>query len=174
MIGIAEALAIDRRLKGKATPRPMTHDLLANVISAMGGSLEKIVINDLRKLDPQDDASGTFIATLHIRRGEDRLTVDSRPSDAIALAVADHTPIFVAEHVLDEATRGPASREERIVLLRRRLDVLRGRIRKLTDRLGDKEFLDQAPPEVIEQHRKLLQELKGEHDAIEEVLRKHG
>ena len=94
VIGNTEAVAIDRRLKGIPTPRPMTHDLLSNIIEAMGGSIEKIEINDL-----QDH---TFFARIHIRQGAKTVEVDSRPSDAIALGIASVIPIFVAEHVLAE------------------------------------------------------------------------
>lgn len=97
-IGIAEALAIERRLSGRLMPRPMTHDLLANVIEQMGGTLERIVIDDLRE--------HTFFAKLHIRRNGEMIVIDSRPSDAIALGIASETPIYVADHVLDEAAQG--------------------------------------------------------------------
>jgi bifunctional DNase/RNase len=94
VIGSSEAMAIDRRLKGIPTPRPMTHDLLASVIEELGGSVERIEINNLQE--------HTFFARIHIRRNGNLLEVDSRPSDAIALGVATSVPIFVAEHVLDE------------------------------------------------------------------------
>ena len=94
VIGSSEAMAIDRRLKGATTPRPLTHDLLASVIEEMGGRLEKIEINDLQ--------TGTFFAKLHIRQNGRTIQIDSRPSDAIALGIATMVPIFVAEHVLDE------------------------------------------------------------------------
>lgn len=94
VIGSNEALAIDRRLKGSPTPRPFTHDLLANVIEELGGKIEKIEINDLQ--------SGTFFARIHIRQDGRTLEIDSRPSDAIALGIATMVPIFVAEHVLDD------------------------------------------------------------------------
>jgi bifunctional DNase/RNase len=94
VIGSNEALAIDRRLNQKATPRPLTHDLLANIIEAMGGKLESIEINDLQ--------TGTFYAKLHIRQNGTMVEVDSRPSDAIALGIATMVPIYVAEHVLRE------------------------------------------------------------------------
>ena len=92
VIGSNEALAIDRRLKGSPTPRPMTHDLLANIIEEMGGAIEKIEINDLQQ--------GTFYAKIHIRQDGRSIEIDSRPSDAIALGIATTVPIFVAEHVL--------------------------------------------------------------------------
>ena len=94
VIGSGEAYAIDRRLKGIPTPRPLTHDLLANVIEQLGGSIEQIEINDLE--------NHTFFARIHIRRDGQTIEIDSRPSDAIALGIATSVPIFVAEHVLDE------------------------------------------------------------------------
>ena len=95
VIGLTEALAIDRRVKGVQLQRPMTHDLLANVIEHLGGELEKIVINDL-----QDH---TFYAKLVIRHQGELVEVDSRPSDAIALGVASEVPLYVEDHVLKEA-----------------------------------------------------------------------
>lgn len=95
LIGLAEALAIDRRVKGVTLPRPLTHDLLANVIESLQGELEKIVINDL-----QDH---TFYAKLVIRQHGELIEVDSRPSDAIALGVASEVPIYVEDHVLRDA-----------------------------------------------------------------------
>ncbi len=105
-IGIAEALAIDRRLKGVPFARPMTHDLLANTIESLGGVLDKIVVNDLRDVLVEDQPRSTFFARLHIRQGDRTIEIDSRPSDAIALGVAGNTPIYVADHVLDAVT-GP-------------------------------------------------------------------
>jgi len=86
VIGNPEAMAIDRRL---------THDLLANVIEQMGGTIDRIEINNLQ--------NHTFYARIHIRRDGEVVKIDSRPSDAIALGVATSVPIFVAEHVLEEA-----------------------------------------------------------------------
>jgi len=95
VIGLTEALAIDRRVKGVQLQRPMTHDLLANVIEALGGELEKIVVNDLQE--------HTFYAKLVIRHNGALVEVDSRPSDAIALGVASDVPLYIADHVLNEA-----------------------------------------------------------------------
>lgn len=96
VIGIVEIFAIDRRLKGIKAPRPMTHDLLAQVIGRLGGKLERIVINDLK--------DHTFYAKLHIKANGQYLKIDSRPSDAIALGVAADTPIFIEDHVFDQAS----------------------------------------------------------------------
>jgi len=100
-IGIAEAVAIDRRLKGVSFVRPMTHDLLASVIEHLGGRLEKIVVTDLRDVDVDGMARGTFFARLFIRQNGQLVEVDSRPSDAIALGIANNTPIFVVDWVLN-------------------------------------------------------------------------
>lgn len=96
VIGLPEAQAIERRLKGIPIKRPQTHDLLMNIIEAMGGKLEQILISDL--------AEHTFFAVLKVRdRNGKLLDIDSRPSDAIALGIANNVPIYVAEHVLDAA-----------------------------------------------------------------------
>ncbi|MFW6133906.1 MAG: bifunctional nuclease domain-containing protein [Planctomycetota bacterium] len=166
LIGTNEALAIDRRLKGIETPRPMTHELLASVISELGGQLEKIVINDLRE--------HTFYARLHIRRNSETLEVDSRPSDAIALGAAMDTPIYVAEHVMEALVQGPSSKAERIELLRRRMEMLRERMEQFDEQLADEEFLNTTPPEVIEEVRQQRAQMQQEHDAIAEVLDKLG
>jgi len=89
-----QAKAIDERLKGRSDERPRTHDLLANVIEQMGGKIDHIEINDLK--------NHTFYAQIFIRRNGQVISVDSRPSDAIALGIATMVPIFVAEHVLAE------------------------------------------------------------------------
>jgi len=94
VIGIVEIFAIDRRLKGIKPPRPMTHDLLGGVIESLGAKVEKIVINDLR--------NHTFYAKIYLSLNGRTVEVDSRPSDAIALGTALNTPIYVAEHVLEE------------------------------------------------------------------------
>ena len=103
VIGDPEAKAIDRRLKGILHSRPMTHDLLADVVEKMGGTVDRIEIHNLE--------DHTFFAHVVIRRPFKRddgrldtewLEVDSRPSDAIAVGIATNVPIYVAEHVLAE------------------------------------------------------------------------
>jgi bifunctional DNase/RNase len=97
VIGIVEIFAIDRRLKGIKPPRPMTHDLLDGVIEGLGATIEKIVINDLR--------NHTFYAQIYLSLNGRTVTIDSRPSDAIALGTASNTPIYVAEHVLEQTSQ---------------------------------------------------------------------
>lgn len=104
VIGLPEAFAIDRRIKGVQIPRPQTHDLLANVVRAMGGKLQEIRITHVD--------GGTFYAQLVIQLNGEELLVDSRPSDAIALGVADNVPILVEEDVLEQAAAEAAASPE--------------------------------------------------------------
>ena len=97
VIGIVEIFAIDRRLKGIKPARPMTHDLLASVIENFGAKIEKIVISDLRH--------HVFYATLHLSLNGRKIEIDSRPSDAIALGAALEAPIYVADHVFEQASQ---------------------------------------------------------------------
>ena len=97
VIGLHEAAAIERRLMGQAPPRPQTHELLAQVIAALGAEVDRIVVNDLK--------NGTFYARLILRQGDRTIEIDSRPSDAIALGAATDVPIYVEDHVLEEVTK---------------------------------------------------------------------
>jgi bifunctional DNase/RNase len=102
-VGIFEANAIAIEIEKLAAPRPMTHDLTRNLIRHLNGTLEKVVITELR-----DD---TFFAILWMRQENEPITVDARPSDAIALALRADCPIYVSEQVMQSAklnTSGPA------------------------------------------------------------------
>ncbi|MCH2134983.1 MAG: bifunctional nuclease family protein [Phycisphaerales bacterium] len=94
VVGLPEAMAIERRLRGVEVPRPMTHDLMGGIIRTLSGRLDRVLIHEL--------SEGTFYAVLCIETPDGERLVDARPSDAIALAVADNTPIFVSDSVLDE------------------------------------------------------------------------
>ena len=94
VIGIFEATSIDRRVRGMPSPRPLTHDLVASVIEQLGGELQDIFISELR--------DHTYYAKLRIRSSGEIIEVDSRPSDAIAVAVTVDVPIFVAGDIIDE------------------------------------------------------------------------
>ena len=168
-IGLSEALAIDRRLKGIDFHRPLTHELLASTIEALGGHLEKIVVNDLRY--ELEDGRGTFIATIYVRQGDRLIAIDSRPSDAIALGAAFGTPLFVAEKVLEEVTVGPTDPQERIEQLRRRMNHLAEMIRKVSAKLQDEEFVAAASPETLQDHRRALELMKHEYETIDGLLR---
>src|SRR3954470_13606993 len=94
-VGIFEANAIALEMEKVATPRPMTHDLLKNLLTELETRVDRVVINDLRE--------NTFFARIHLTRGDSTLSVDSRPSDAIALALRAHAEIFVEEMVLEKS-----------------------------------------------------------------------
>lgn len=104
-VGIFEANAIALQLENITTPRPMTHDLLRNMISELNAQVIRVVINDLR--------DSTFFAQIRLITDGKTLELDARPSDAIALALRTEAPIFVAQSVLDQAqTISPDSGEE--------------------------------------------------------------
>jgi uncharacterized protein len=101
VIGLPEAVAIERRLKGIEIPRPQTHDLLANTIEALGGELLRIEIPRVEQ--------GTYFARLIIAKDGQEIEIDSRPSDAIALGIAKTVPILVTEEVLEVASAQAAA-----------------------------------------------------------------
>lgn len=167
MIGISEALAIDRRLKGVKFPRPLTHDLLVIIIEAMGGRLEKVVIDDL--------VDHTFYAKLHISRNGETVEVDARPSDAVALVASMDVPMFVNESIFSKAMQKDiGTKEDRINILRQRQTDLADSILEVSNMIIDEEFLSTAPPEEIDKRRRQLDMMQTEYQAIEEVLRKLG
>ena len=94
-IGAFEANAIAMKLKKIGSHRPMTHDLVKNILGTLGSQVEKIVVNDLKE--------NTYYAMIHLRRKGEEIIVDSRPSDAIAIALSVGAPIFVSEEVIDKA-----------------------------------------------------------------------
>ena len=94
-VGLFEANAIALQIENVTTPRPMTHDLLKNVIEDLKGTVQKIVVSDLRE--------STFYALIYVAVNGDVVAVDARPSDAIALALRARAPIFVEEAVIDNA-----------------------------------------------------------------------
>jgi uncharacterized protein len=94
-VGIFEANAIALQIENVTTPRPMTHDLLRNVIQDLNATVQKIVVCDLQE--------NTFYALIYLHLNGDTLTIDARPSDAIALALRTRAPIFVEESVIDNA-----------------------------------------------------------------------
>ena len=94
-IGPAEADAIAVKLQGATVPRPLTHDLLRSVIDELGASIDSILVNDLK--------SDTFYATIFLKIDGQAIEIDSRPSDALALAVRADAPIYADEAVLEKA-----------------------------------------------------------------------
>ncbi len=102
-IGAFEANGIAMKLQDVTPPRPMTYELLTNIIRDMGGEVEKVVINDLRE--------STYYAEIHIRQREKLIVIDSRPSDAINIALRFEAPIYVSEETL-EKSKVPAPEED--------------------------------------------------------------
>lgn len=94
-VGIFEANAIALQIENISTPRPMTHDLIKNLLGDLDAAVEKVVVSDLRE--------NTFYAMIYVNRAGSIVAVDSRPSDAIALALRTKSPIFVEESVVESA-----------------------------------------------------------------------
>jgi bifunctional DNase/RNase len=94
-VGVFEANAIALQIENIQTPRPMTHDLLRNVIQDLQATVEKVVVYDLKE--------NTFYAMIHLQTPAGQVTIDARPSDAIALALRTRAPIMVEEKVIDNA-----------------------------------------------------------------------
>jgi len=94
-VGVFEANAIALQIENISTPRPMTHDLLTNVLRDLGARVQRIVISDLK--------DNTFYALIYVEYGGEVVAIDARPSDAIALALRAQAPIFVEEYVIDHA-----------------------------------------------------------------------
>ena len=108
-VGIFEANAIATQLEQIVSPRPMTHDLLKNVIEGLQARIERVVITDLR--------DNTFFAEIHLDREGENLLVDARPSDAMALALRAEVPIFVEQLVLEKSSKtgeGDSDQTERL------------------------------------------------------------
>ena len=95
-VGLMEATAMATELEGIKMARPMTHDLLRDLISQLGGEIESIEVTELR--------DNTYYATICLQVGDKKLSVDSRPSDAISLALRTKSPIFVAKQVLEASS----------------------------------------------------------------------
>ena len=119
-VGIFEANAIAIEIEKVAAPRPMTHDLIRNLIRNMDGRLDRVVINELRE--------DTFYALLHMTRAGEPMTVDARPSDAIALALRADCPIYVSEEVMKIAKLNASAQSESPTA-----DQLRGWLENLND-----------------------------------------
>ena len=121
-IGVFEANAIALQIENVETPRPMTHDLLKEMVNALGGLVERIVVCELRE--------NTFYATIHLETARGSVTVDARPSDAIALALRTRSKIFVDETVIQSARSIEMSRDP--------MDI--GRLQKWLEGLSDDEL----------------------------------
>ena len=135
-IGINEAQAIARALHGIEPPRPMTHDLMAALMRAGGNEIEQIAVHDIRE--------GTYYGAIHLKRGteEQVMKIDSRPSDALALALRLETPIRLAGKVIEEARDFqfvPPEESEQVVRVLGMTAVYPSEERRQQFDLGDRE-----------------------------------
>jgi uncharacterized protein len=94
VIGLFEAHSISRRVRGEQSPRPLTHDLLVNLIDTLGGDVQDVVIHEL--------VDHTYFAKLRVKQDGELLEIDCRPSDAVAVAVTAKVPIWVSEDVMTD------------------------------------------------------------------------
>ncbi len=115
-VGLFEANAIALEIEKTSTPRPMTHDLARNLIQGLNASVEKVVVTDLR--------NDTFYAVIWMRQANEFVTIDARPSDAIAIALRCDCPIYVSEEVLRVAKLAPSTADTSPEELRRWLEGL--------------------------------------------------
>jgi len=116
-VGLFEANAIAQQLDGSLSPRPMTHDLLGNLIDALHARVDRVVITDLR--------DNTFFALIHLDRNGEKYAIDARPSDAMALALRVKVPIFVEDAVIERSTAsGEAGQVDEAERLRRWLETV--------------------------------------------------
>ncbi len=115
-VGLYEANAIALEIEKTTTPRPMTHDLTRNLINGLNAQVQKVVVNELR--------NDTFYAVIWLTQDGETVTLDARPSDAIALALRCDCPIYVSEEVLRVAKMAPTSAETTPEELRRWLEGL--------------------------------------------------
>jgi bifunctional DNase/RNase len=109
-IGHAEAAAILMKLQGASTPRPMTHDLMTDMLEQLDAEVLRITVTELR--------DNTFYASITVQQNGSELEIDSRPSDAIAIAVRSEVPIYAAEHVIEESAiefEGEEPNDEEVV-----------------------------------------------------------
>jgi uncharacterized protein len=120
-VGVFEANAIALQIENVQTPRPMTHDLLKNVLEDLEAQVERVVVCELRE--------NTFYAAIHLRMQGQAIVVDARPSDAIALALRTRSPIFVEEEVIQSAKTVESSK-----------DVDTSRLQKWLESLSDEEL----------------------------------
>lgn len=129
-IGDPEAASIQIGMSGKVPPRPLTHDLMVDVLGSLGADLDKVVITDV--------SEGTFFAELHLKSRQGPLTVSARPSDAIAVAVRAGCGIYVDESVMDTAGRIAQFDDDDS-------DQASGEVDELVDEFRD--FIDSIKPE---------------------------
>lgn len=145
MIGQADASSVAIAASGNRFPRPMSHDIMAALVDALDGHLDAVEVTDLQ--------DGTFLANLAVSGPSGQHRIDTRPSDAIALAVRLHAPLFVSEAVLDEAGAvpielpGPSDEQDQLAL-EAAIDATVDEFRSFLDDLDPADFIDATATET--------------------------
>ncbi|HVB06207.1 MAG TPA: bifunctional nuclease family protein [Acidimicrobiales bacterium] len=129
-IGAPEATAIAYALERVAVPRPMTHDLMKELVDAFGATVERIVVTEIRE--------GTFFAVVHLQAGERKVEISARPSDAIALAARTDSPIYVEDDLMEIA--GVVIEEEPEVAVEENPEELVGQFRDFLNQIRPEDF----------------------------------
>ena len=147
-IGVNEGNAIALEMQGEKFPRPLTHDLIVNILKDLGAEIEKIVVSDLKE--------NSYYALIYIRYGGKTFEIDARPSDSLALAVRVHCPIFIDEKVLNKCPQieGPITQSE--------IEKFKEDLKKMSPEEFFKS-LEEAPP--IEDAET---EQKGDEESLED------
>lgn len=131
-IGVHEGNAIALEMQGEKFPRPLTHDLLVNLVNTLGGTFEKVVVSDLRE--------NSYYAVIYVKQGGRTVEVDARPSDSLAIAVRVHCPIYIDEKVLAKCptlSSGPITKDD--------VDKFKEELKNMTPEEFFKR-LEEAPP----------------------------
>lgn len=138
-VGGREAVAIALALSGESPPRPLTHDLFAAVIDSVDAHIDRVEVTEVRE--------GTFMAELAVRSPAGRAMIDSRPSDAIALALRLDAPMFASDEVLDEAGAIVSVRTDDDAIDDDAIDDDVDRFRSFLDEVRPADFTDHRPPD---------------------------
>jgi bifunctional DNase/RNase len=138
-VGGREAVAIALALSGESPPRPLTHDLFAAVIDSVDAHIDRVEVTEVRE--------GTFMAELAVRSPAGRAMIDSRPSDAIALALRLDAPMFASDEVLDEAGAIVSVRTDDAAIDDDAIDDDVDRFRSFLDEVRPADFTDHRPPD---------------------------
>ena len=141
VVGGAEAASIALAAQGQALPRPMTHDLMATLVQRFDGHLDAVEVVDFQ--------DGAFIANLAVSGPTGDLRLDTRPSDGIALAVRLHAPLYVSEHVLDEAGTYPELEGEPL-LDEAEIDAEVDQFREFLDQLAPDDFSVDPDADIVD------------------------